>query len=118
MKSVLQTLIVNANYFRLPSLSVTPISTVNETPLVPATFAELESISSDNDSKSELPKPDPNEEPDELSETDTEILTKLLMEQFNGLENDLNAAEIANERYSLLLFELIFTDFLKLRSYY
>ncbi|CAG5110969.1 Oidioi.mRNA.OKI2018_I69.chr2.g5315.t1.cds [Oikopleura dioica] len=86
----------------LPSLSVTPVSTVNETPLVPATFAELESISSDNDTKSELPKPDPNEDPDELSETDTEILTKLLMEQFNGLEKDLNAAEIANESYGVI----------------
>ena len=86
-------------------MSVTPISTVNETPAVPASFAEFESISSEN---TELPKPDPNDLADELSETDTEILTKLLMEQFNGLENNLNAAEIVNERcFSQSLYILI-----------
>jgi len=97
---------------RLPSLSITPISTVNETPAVPASFAEFESISSDN---SELPKPDPNDLPDELSETDTEILTKLLMEQFNGLENNLNAAEIVNERYFNTFIQIITNNLVMVR---
>lgn len=78
----------------LPSLSVTPISSVNETPNIPPSYEDFHSISSEASTPI-----DPESLSTDLSETETEILTKILLERFNLVENQFDNGRQPSEEH-------------------